>query len=57
MKAAVEEGTLDPGRLSSHAKLQREQAFLEDKKDKRAQAEHKKKYREVNLEKKSVRFR
>jgi ribosome biogenesis GTPase len=57
VKAAVAEGTLEPGRLASHAKLQRELAFLERKQDKRAQAEHEKKLREVNLVKRTIRFR
>jgi ribosome biogenesis GTPase len=53
VKAGVAEGTLEPGRLASHAKLQRELAFLERKQDKRAQSEHKKKYRAVNLAKRT----
>ena len=57
MKAAVAEGALEPGRLASHAKLQRELAFLERKQDKRAQAEHKKQNRAVNLAKRTLRFR
>jgi len=56
VKAAVEEGALEAGRLESHAKLQRELAFLERKQDKRAQAEQKKKGRAVNLAKKPVRI-
>ena len=57
LKAAVAEGTLEPGRLASHVKLQRELAFLERKQEKRAQAEHKKKYQEVNLAKRTQRYR
>jgi ribosome biogenesis GTPase / thiamine phosphate phosphatase len=57
VKAAVTEGTLEPGRLASHVKLQRELAFLERKQDKRARSEHKKKYRAVNLAKRTERFR
>jgi ribosome biogenesis GTPase len=57
VKAAVAEGSLEPGRLASHAKLQRELAFLERKQDKRAQAEHKKKYRAVNLAKRTQQYR
>ena len=57
VKAAVAEGTLDPGRLASHVKLQRELAFLEHKQLKRARAEHKKKYQEVNLAKRTQRYR
>jgi ribosome biogenesis GTPase len=53
VKAAVAQGTLEPGRLASHAKLQRELAFLERRQDKRAQSEHKKKYRSVNLAKRT----
>jgi len=56
VKAAVAEGTLEPERLASHAKLQRELAFLETKKDKRAQAEHKKKHRAMNLAKKTIKI-
>jgi ribosome biogenesis GTPase len=55
VKAAVAEGALEPGRLESHVKLQRELAFLERKQDKRAQSEHKKKYRAVNLAKRTQR--
>jgi ribosome biogenesis GTPase len=57
VKAAVVEGALEPGRLASHAKLQRELAFLERKQDKRARAEHKKKYSAVNLAKRTTRLR
>jgi ribosome biogenesis GTPase len=57
VKAAVAEGTLDPGRLASHVKLQRELAFLERKQEKRAQAEHKKKHEAVNLAKRTIRYR
>ena len=57
VKAAVADGALEPDRLASHAKLQRELAFLERKQDKRAQAEHKKKHRGVNLAKKTIRVR
>jgi ribosome biogenesis GTPase len=57
VKAAVAEGTLEPGRLASHVKLQRELAFLERKQDKRARAEHKKKYRDVNLAKRTQQYR
>ena len=57
VKAAVADGALEPDHLASHAKLQRELAFLERKQDKRAQAEHKKKHRGVNLAKKTIRVR
>jgi ribosome biogenesis GTPase len=57
VKAAVAEGALEPGRLASHAKLQRELAFLERKQDKRAQSEHKKKYRAMNLAKRTFQIR
>jgi ribosome biogenesis GTPase len=57
VKAAVAEGAIEPGRLASHVKLQRELAFLERKQDKRARAEHKKKYSAVNLAKRSFRVR
>jgi ribosome biogenesis GTPase len=56
VKAAVAEGALEPERLASLAKLQRELAFLEGKQDKRVRAEHKKKYREVNLAKRTTRY-
>jgi ribosome biogenesis GTPase len=39
VRAAVETGTLDPGRLESHRKLKRELRHFERKHDKRAQAE------------------
>lgn len=57
VKAAVAEGSLEPGRLASHVKLQRELAFLERKQEKRAQSEHKKKYRAVNLAKRTQQYR
>jgi ribosome biogenesis GTPase len=56
VKAAVAKGALESGRLASHTKLQRELGFLERKQDKRAKAEHKKKYREMNLAKRSTRI-
>jgi ribosome biogenesis GTPase len=55
VKAAVAEGTLEPGRLASHAKLQRELAFLERKQDKRAQSEQKKKCRAATLARRPIR--
>ena len=57
VKAAVADGALEPGRLASHRKLQRERAFLEHKQDKRARSEHKKKHRAVNLAKKARQVR
>lgn len=57
VKSAVADGTLDAGRLASHAKLQRERVFLERKQDKRAQFEHKKKHRAVNLVRKARQIR
>ena len=57
VKAAVAEGALEPGRLASHAKLQRELAFLKRKQDQRAQSEHKKQCRAVNLAKRTQRYR
>lgn len=57
VKAAVAEGTLEPCRLASYAKLQRELAFLERKQDKRAQAEHKKKNRAMNFAKRTIQQR
>lgn len=55
VKAAVAEGTLEPGRLASHTKLQRELAFLERKQDKRAQSEQKKKCRAATRARKPIR--
>ena len=55
VKAAVAEGALEPGRLASHTKLQRELAFLERKQDKRAQSEQKKKCRAATLARKPIR--
>ncbi len=57
VKAAVAEGALEPERLASLAKLQRELAFLERKQDKRARAEHKKKYSAMNLAKRTIQYR
>ena len=57
VKAAVAEGALDAGRLMSHAKLQRELAFLERKQDTRFLSDHKKKHRAVNLMKRTRRVR
>jgi len=57
VKAAVAEGALDPGRLKSYAKLQRELAFLERKQDRRSLSDHKKKHRAVNLMKRNRRVR
>jgi ribosome biogenesis GTPase / thiamine phosphate phosphatase len=57
VKAAVAAGALEPGRLASHAKLQRELAFLERKQDKRTKAEHKKKHRAMNLAKRTRQVR
>jgi ribosome biogenesis GTPase len=45
------------GDIASLAKLQRELAFLARKQDKRAQSEHKKKYRAMNLAKRTVQYR
>jgi ribosome biogenesis GTPase len=57
VKAAVAEGVLDAGRLTSYAKLQRELAFLERKQDTRSQSDRKKKHRAVNLLKRTRRVR
>ncbi|HVL65352.1 MAG TPA: ribosome small subunit-dependent GTPase A [Actinomycetota bacterium] len=47
VREAVAAGALDGGRLDSYRKLQRELAFLERKKDRRAQAEETRKWRSV----------
>jgi ribosome biogenesis GTPase / thiamine phosphate phosphatase len=57
VKAAELEGRLEPGRLASYAKLRRELAFLERKQNKRAQSDHKKNNRAVNLVKRTRRVR
>jgi ribosome biogenesis GTPase len=57
VKAAVAEGALDAGRLTSYAKLQRELAFLGRKQDTRSLSDHKKKHRAVNLMKRNRRVR
>jgi len=57
VKAAVAEGALDAGRLTSYAKLQRELAFLERKQDTRSLSDHQKQNRAVNLMKRNRRVR
>ncbi|MGJ7921799.1 ribosome small subunit-dependent GTPase A [Neobacillus sp. LXY-4] len=48
VRAAVEEGTLSNRRLDSYKKLQRELAYLDRKLDKRAQAEEKRKWKNIH---------
>jgi ribosome biogenesis GTPase len=57
VKTALVEGTLEAGRLRSYAKLQRELAFLARKQDTRSQSDHKKKFRAMNLVKRTRRIR
>src|SRR5262249_38590862 len=57
VEAAVAEGALDPRRLASYAKLQREQAFLERKQTARSRPDYKKEHRAVNLLKSTRRVR
>jgi ribosome biogenesis GTPase len=45
---AIHEGTLSSERLSSYNKLQKELAFIERKSDKRAQAEVRKQWKNIN---------
>jgi len=54
VQAAVESGALPPDRVASWFKLGRELAFLDRKQDKKAQSEHKKKFRAVNLARRTV---
>lgn len=48
--AALEAGELEPERLESYRKLERELAFLERRQDKRLQAEEAKKWRKLNAD-------
>lgn len=48
VKQAIEEGTLDAGRLDGYLKLQSEVASLERRKDVRAQIEDKRKWKSIN---------
>jgi ribosome biogenesis GTPase len=57
VKTALVEGTLEAVRLRSYAKLQRELAFLARKQDTRSQSDHKKKFRAMNLVKRTRRIR
>ena len=50
VRAALEAGTLDPERVASYDKLQRELAFVERKQDKRAAAEERRRWRAVSVE-------
>ena len=48
--AALDAGTLDPARVASYDKLQRELAYVERKQDKRAAAEERRRWRAVSVE-------
>jgi ribosome biogenesis GTPase / thiamine phosphate phosphatase len=48
VQAAIAEGKLEPGRLESYRKLQRELAFVQAKDDKRARSEERKRWAAVN---------
>ena len=50
VRDAIDSGELDPERLASYVKLQREVAFVERKGDKRAQSEVRKRWRGVSRE-------
>ncbi|HEY2421408.1 MAG TPA: ribosome small subunit-dependent GTPase A [Neobacillus sp.] len=47
---AIEQGIIDAGRLSSYNKLQKELAYIERKADKRAQADVKKKWKNIHMQ-------
>nr|WP_263328525.1 ribosome small subunit-dependent GTPase A [Neobacillus sp. Marseille-Q6967] len=46
--AAIESGTLEPERLTSYFKLQKELSYIERKHDKRAQSDEKKHWKNIN---------
>ncbi len=48
--AALDAGTLDPARVASYDKLQRELAYVERKQDKRAAAEERRRWRAISVE-------
>jgi ribosome biogenesis GTPase len=50
IQAALEHGTLEPGRWASYQKLQRELAHLERRLDKRAQSEERKRWAKAGAE-------
>ena len=50
VRAAIEEGRLDPARLESFHKLAKELAYLERRTDARLQAEERKKWKAINKE-------
>ena len=50
VRAALDAGTLDPERVASYDKLQRELAFVERKQNKRAAAEERRRWRAVSVE-------
>ncbi len=47
VRAAMEQGTLDPQRYESYCKLQREQAFVDSKQDQKARVANKRKWRQM----------
>jgi ribosome biogenesis GTPase len=50
VQAAVDDGALDFARLESYRKLQREQTFIESKKDERLRSEQKKKWKQIHMD-------
>jgi len=50
IRAALADGSLEPERLASYEKLQRELAFLERKQDKRAAADEKRRWKAITRE-------
>ena len=46
MRAAIADGTLDPERLKAYYKLQRELASIARRRDRRLQAENKRRWRQ-----------
>lgn len=50
VRAAIADGRLDPKRLESHRKLEREQAWLESRLDARGRRERKRRARQLNVE-------
>ncbi|KIY22262.1 MULTISPECIES: ribosome small subunit-dependent GTPase A [Mesobacillus] len=50
VRSAIDEGLLDESRLASYKKLQKELAYIDRKVDKKAQAEEKKHWKNINKE-------
>jgi ribosome biogenesis GTPase len=48
VKAAVEDGSVPPGRWESYLKLKKEQAYLERRVDQKAALEHKRKWKSIH---------